>query len=246
MAIHIVISYKIIQSVLNFISAIDSWALRQEAYKITMCVIYFFFFGHTQGMWKFLGQGSNPRHNPTWQSLTARPLGNSLIHIILFNPGNNSQQVRITTPVFFFLAAPEANRSLWPRSQIGAAATAYTTATSDLSHICDLCPSLGQLRILTEWGQGSNLHAHGYYVRFLTCWTTTGTASPILKTEKLRLRRQIYQSPWQPLNFPHSLASRRECPGFFEYKIPRYSVFFTEHMKWDAEFLFIIYLFIVF
>ena len=27
----------------------------------------------------------------------------------------------------------------------------------------------------TKQGQGLNLHPHGHYVRFLTCWVTTGT-----------------------------------------------------------------------
>ena len=51
---------------------------------------------------------------------------------------------------------------------------AYATATAmpDLSHICDLCHSLGKCQILnplSEGGQESNPHPHGYDVMFLTC-----------------------------------------------------------------------------
>ena len=51
---------------------------------------------------------------------------------------------------FFIMAAPVACGSLWATGGIGAAAVAYTTAmaTLDPSHICDLCRSLLQCRIL--------------------------------------------------------------------------------------------------
>ena len=35
--------------------------------------------------------------------------------------------------------------------------------------------------IRNKWGQGSNLHPHGDYIRFLTCWATKGT--PVMHFE---------------------------------------------------------------
>ena len=47
------------------------------------------------------------------------------------------------------MATPEAYKSSQTRGQIGAATPAYTTATAmpDLSHVCDLYHSSGQLQI---------------------------------------------------------------------------------------------------
>ena len=55
-------------------------------------------------------------------------------------------QIWLFILIFIFMAAPAAYGSTQARGQIGAAAGAYTTATAtlDLSHICDLCPSLQQ------------------------------------------------------------------------------------------------------
>ena len=57
---------------------------------------------------------------------------------------------------------------------------AYATAiaTPDMSYICNLCCKCGNARSLTY--QGSKLHPHGDYIRFLTHRTTIGT--PHFKT----------------------------------------------------------------
>ena len=65
---------------------------------------------------------------------------------------------------FFFFLWLQPRPMEVPRlgGQIRAAAGAYTTA----------CGNAGSL---THWGQGSNPHPQGYYVRFLTHSATAGT-----------------------------------------------------------------------
>ena len=63
------------------------------------------------------------------------------------SPDNQNPNLLFSFP---FMATPGAHGSSWTRSQVGAAAGAYTTATVtlDLSPICNLHQSLQQLRIL--------------------------------------------------------------------------------------------------
>ena len=42
------------------------------------------------------------------------------------------------------------------------------------------CGNTGSLT--TEWGQGSNPHLHGHFVRFLTHWATMGTPLHLFKS----------------------------------------------------------------
>ena len=84
------------------------------------------------------------------------------------------------------MAAPAAYGSSWagvkselhqsptPRPQqhrIQATSASYTAA----------CGNAGSL---IHWGQRFNLHPHGYYVRFLTHWATTGTPTFALLTSQ--------------------------------------------------------------
>ena len=70
------------------------------------------------------------------------------------------------------MAVPVANGSSQAKSQIGAAAMAYTTATAtlDWSHFCKLHCSLWQGWILNPLSQARdrNLHPHRHNVRSLT------------------------------------------------------------------------------
>ena len=70
----------------------------------------------------------------------------------------------------FSRAAPAAYGGSQARGLIGAIATspARATATRDPSRVCDLHHSSRQPWILTERGQESNLHPHGYYLGLLT------------------------------------------------------------------------------
>ena len=53
-------------------------------YFILFYFIFFPFFGHLWGIWKFLGQGSNPQHSAdNARSLTVRPSGNSFFPLPL-------------------------------------------------------------------------------------------------------------------------------------------------------------------
>ena len=58
----------------------------------------------------------------------------------------------------------------WPQ------ACAIATASPDLSHICNLCCSLGQCQILNPLSEAGIKPASSWIlVGFLTCWATTGT-----------------------------------------------------------------------
>ena len=61
-----------------------------------------------------------------------------------------------------FRAATAAYGSSHPRGWIRAVAITTATATWDPSCVCDWHRSSWQHRILTEQGQGSNQHPHGY------------------------------------------------------------------------------------
>ena len=91
------------------------------------------------------------------------------------NEWKNWRRTQVSFCFFsLFTATSEAYGSSQARGWIRAAAAAYakTTATPDLSHICDLHHSCSNAGSLT---QVSNLHPHRHYVRFLTCWATVGT-----------------------------------------------------------------------
>ena len=101
-----------------------------------------FFFGCTRGMWKFVGQESNPNHSSDLshssdnaESLTTEPPGNSWRFIDLFS---------------LFRAAPEAYGSF----QAGAG----TRAVVDCQHHSHSNADPQR----TEQGQESNLHPQGY------------------------------------------------------------------------------------
>ena len=102
----------------------------------------FFFFGHIHGIQKFLGQGSNPGHSSNLSHSSD-------------NTGSLTQCATREFPnlffifyFFLFMAAPATYRSSWVRGQIRAAASAYITATWDLSWVCDLLHSSEQRQIL--------------------------------------------------------------------------------------------------
>ena len=80
---------------------------------------------------------------------------------------------------FLFRTTLGAYGNCWARDQIWAATASLHHSHSNTRSKLHLWPML-QLGATpdpqpTEWGQGSNLHPHGDYFRFLTCWAITGT-----------------------------------------------------------------------
>ena len=81
------------------------------------------------------------------------------------------QKSKIKVSFFFFFffffsflfMVTAAYGSSWAKGEIGAASASlgHSLSNPDLSHICHLYDSLWQCWILTERGQGSNLHLHG-------------------------------------------------------------------------------------
>ena len=83
---------------------------------------------------------------------------------------------------FLFRATPVAHGSSQARGQNGAVAVGLHHSHHNTRSKPHLWPKLQlrlwQWQILTEWGQGLNLHPHGHYVSHVSNhWTTTGTPS---------------------------------------------------------------------
>ena len=96
------------------------------------------------------------------------------MHILLFITFIVVQQSSL--PTFFSFLQLHLWHMKVPRSEVKSRAIAMsyttTTATPDLSHICDLFCSLQQS--LTHWGQGPNPHPHRG-IKSLTYWATMET-----------------------------------------------------------------------
>ena len=86
--------------------------------------------------------------------------------------------------IFLFRATPVAYGSSQARGWIRATAASLHRSHSNArsNNICDLWCCWRQCQLLNppEQGQGLNPSPHKCYVRFLTCWTTTGTPCFIL------------------------------------------------------------------
>ena len=100
--------------------------------------------------------------------------------------GEQFTRIQVWWSYFFFFffpglfrAAPAANGSCQARSQIRAAAAGLCHSHSHTRSEPCLWPTPQLMAALdpysTEQGQGSNLHPHGSWVRFLTHWATMGT-----------------------------------------------------------------------
>ena len=82
---------------------------------------------------------------------------------------------------FLFFLGPHLQHMEVPRpgSQIRAAAAGLCHSHSNIRSELHLSPMPQLVATLDpqpiDWGQGSNPHPQGYYVRSLTCWAMTGT-----------------------------------------------------------------------